>query len=347
MARILYGVMGNTHGHIMRTRAITSYWKNHEFHFVGGGKVPDAFKDHSVLEVPVLRTVHKKQKVDVFSVMNQIAHRVAEIPKVTRQICQLIEQWQPDIAICDREFFLPLACKKMGLRCVSVNHSHVLLKCKYPVPSSQFISWSLAMANDHLLFNYIPESCIVSFFHPPIKIKRARLFPPVIRTEVEPIQPSQGDHVLVYQTSPTFGALIEALRGLKRPVVVYGFRSEKSTEGNITFKPYDTLSILDDLASCAYAVVNGGHNLISEALYFGKPIMCFPIAVLFEQFINAFHIRELGYGDFSTSKHPTTDLFLQFEKKLPAYEAAIRQGEFNGTQKLVDFLDLVVAGQSV
>jgi hypothetical protein len=30
-------------------------------------------------------------------------------------------------------------------------------------------------------------------------------------------------------------------------------------------------AILEDLAGCAYAVINGGHNLISEALYFGKP----------------------------------------------------------------------------
>ena len=65
------------------------------------------------------------------------------------------------------------------------------------------------------------------------------------------------------------------------------------------FKPYDDRAILEDLAGCAYAVVNGGHNLICEALHFGKPVLCFPIARLFEQFINAWHVRSLGYGDFA------------------------------------------------
>jgi hypothetical protein len=41
MARILYGVMGNTHGHIMRSLAIASRLAGeHELYFVGGGRVP-------------------------------------------------------------------------------------------------------------------------------------------------------------------------------------------------------------------------------------------------------------------------------------------------------------------
>lgn len=343
MARILYGIMGNTHGHVMRTRAILDKWKGHEFHIIGGGKVPPAFQDEfPVLEVPVLRTVHSKQSVNIPAVMKQIGGRILDIPKVCKQILNLIETWQPDIAVCDREFFLPLACRWAGLRCITVNHSHILLSCKYPVPNDQRLSWSLAMLNDFFLFNHTKKNCIVSFFHPPLKNpSRDKLFPPVLRPEITHVAPSHKDHILVYQTSPTFGALIETLKQLKRPAIIYGFKNEYEISGNVTFKPYNKETILEDLASCAYAVVNGGHNLISEALYFGKPVLCFPIKNLFEQFLNSWHVRELGYGDFSTSKNPTTDLFEKFEANLSRFRIP-PSSEFDGTMKVVDHLEQVV-----
>ena len=43
MARILYGIMGNTYGHVMRTQAIVErLMPEHDFFFVGGGRVPEA-----------------------------------------------------------------------------------------------------------------------------------------------------------------------------------------------------------------------------------------------------------------------------------------------------------------
>ena len=342
MAKILYGVMGNTYGHIMRTQAIISLLvPEHEFYFVGGGRVPEALagSGHSVLEVPVLRTVHRKGKVSVSATVGQIVRRTAESPRIIRGIREVIDRWQPDLAICDREFFLPIACGRAGLRCVSLDHSHVLKACRYPVPADQWVSWSLAMLNDYLFFDRTRHNLIVSFFHPPPKTRPRQgeineLLPPVLRRAVaaQPRGPV-GDHVLVYQTSTTFRPLLEALRALKRPVIVYGFGTKEETrEGHIVYKPYSDRGILEDLAGCAYAVVNGGHNLICEALHFGKPVLCFPIARLFEQFINAWHIRALGYGDFSTESHPQVAVFERFEENLGAYRACIAgAGSFDGT----------------
>jgi uncharacterized protein (TIGR00661 family) len=340
MAKILYGVMGNTHGHVMRTRAILDRWRGHEVQFVGGGRVIEAFeKDYKILKVPVWRTVHKKQSVDLPATIGQIFLRLSELPSTTKQICKLIDSWQPDIAICDREFFLPFACDDAGLRCVSVNHSHVLLCCKYEVPMSQKFSWALAEGGDRLFFDHIHESCITSFYHLPIrKGRHAKLFAPVVRKEVKERKSATGDHILVYQTSPTFKQLIDAVSQLKRPVIVYGFSKKLERAGNITFKPYDTESILDDLASCSYAVVNGGHNLISEALYYHKPVMCFPIANLFEQYLNAYHVKKLGYGDFSLSRDPQPELFYDFENHLHEFRKNITPQNFDGTDELVSHL---------
>ena len=344
--RVLYGVMGNTYGHVMRTQAIVErLMPEHEFYFVGGGRVPEALgkRGWRVLEVPVLRTVHRHGKVSVSRVIGQIAGRLLDTPRVVRAVGHLIEDFKPDIALCDREFFLPIACRWKGLTCLSLDHSHVLKACRYPVPVDEWMSWALAMLNDYLLFDLTRRHLIVSFFHPPLRQRlRGRgdvdeLLPPVLRPAVTRMTAKAGEHVLVYQTSATFKPLLEPLARLDRPVIVYGYGTEtEHRKGNLVFKPYSDEGILEDLAGCAYAVVNGGHNLICEALYFGKPVLCFPIARLFEQFINAWHVRALRYGDFCTDPRPDGEVFDAFERRLDEYRAAIvSAGSFDGTARVV------------
>ncbi len=350
MSRILYGVMGNTYGHVMRTQAIVErLMPEHEFLFVGGGRVPETMGERGrgwrVHEVPVLRTVHHKGRVSVSRVVGQIGGRLVELPRVLKELRRVIDDFQPDLAICDREFYLPIACRRAGLRCVSLDHSHVLKACRYPVPPSERLSWSLAMLNDYLLFDFTRQHLIVSFFHPPLRKRRRgrgdvdELLPPVLRPAVTAVQPGDGQHVLVYQTSATFRPLLEPLNELKRPVIVYGYGAEREhRRGNLLFKPFDDKGILEDLSTCAYAVVNGGHNLICEALHFGKPVLCFPIARLFEQFINAWHVRALGYGAFSTDPRPGKEIFEAFERGLDGFRAnlAAKTGTFDGTARVVE-----------
>ncbi len=334
MARILYGVMGNTHGHIMRTSAILGQLPQHEVRIIGGGRVPAAFKQrYPVHEVPVLRTVHKKQRVDVPAVIGQIILRLAEAPAVCRELRGLIDSFQPDLIVADREFFLPITCQMAGLECVSIDHSHVMKACRYPVPHDQLLSWSLAMINDHLLFDFTRDNLVVSFFHPPLRPGRTdTLLRPVLRPEIREGTPTPGETIFVYQTSPTFLPLLETLKQSRRQVIIYGMSPESRTDGNLHYRAFDRERIVEDLAACAYVVVNGGHNLICEALHFGKPVFCFPIRTLFEQWINAWHVRALGFGDFSLSPNPGIELFDRFEERLAHFSQALCHRDFDGTE---------------
>ncbi len=338
MARVLYGVMGNTFGHVSRALAVAGRLTGHEFHFVGGGRVPEVLRGlYPVLEVPVAHTVYQNQRVSVPRTCGHLAHCVASIPRVNRQILDLIDHWQPDVAICDREFFLPHAASRAGLPIFSLDHSHVLQVCRYHVPASQAVSWSLARLEDSLFFNYTRHNLVTSFFHPELKPDgQNELLPPILRPAVREHRPTTGDHVFIYQTTPTFRALIDIARQLPHPVIVYGFRNESATDGNLTFKPFDQTSILADLAASRYAVVNAGHNLICEALALGKPLLCFPIANTFEQFLNAWHVRQLGYGDFSTSFHPTLATFTNFESRLDEFRRNILARFVDGTEIVIN-----------
>src|SRR5580693_9351862 len=108
MARVIYGVMGNTYGHVARTLAIVSRLPEHEFHFVGGGRVPELLGPKwPVLEVPVKRTIHKNQRVSLAATCAQLARCVRQMPATRRRIADFIRDWKPHLAICDREIFLP------------------------------------------------------------------------------------------------------------------------------------------------------------------------------------------------------------------------------------------------
>jgi len=151
-----------------------------------------------------------------------------------------------------------------------------------------------------------------------------------------------GDHVVVYQTSPTFIPLLETLKKMSRPFRIYGFGA-RPAEKNLEFKANSTEDFLEDLSSCHYAIVNGGHNVISESLYYGKPVLCFPIHLAYEQYLNAFMVRYLGYGDYSTSRNPGPVLFSEFETKLDFFRSRVSSGTFLGNGLLAEKLESLIA----
>ena len=338
MARVLYGVASDSNGHCARALAIASRLPEHEFHFVGGARLRERIGNrYPLLTLPVLGTACRHNRVDVPATCFQASRYLTGFRQVRRRLVNFIEHWQPDIALTDYEFALPLAARTAGLRCVSIDHQHILSACHYPVPAAQRVSWAMVMASLRLFYSNANLNLIVSFYHPELKTTGTNeLLPPVLRPAVTEIAVRPGDHVLLYQTTPTFTPLIDAARQLARPVIVYGFRNAPATEGNLTFKPFDPRGMLDDLAGSAYAVVNGGHNVICEALYYRKPILCFPVAGMFEQYLNAWHIRTLGYGDFSTSHAPTPALFHKFEARLEDYRARLTRVSIDGTATVVN-----------
>ncbi|MBI5819004.1 MAG: hypothetical protein HZA88_08440 [Verrucomicrobia bacterium] len=338
MARVLYGVMTATNGHISRALAIVRRLPEHQFFFFGGERLREAIGDaYPMMTVPVLDTIRRRNRIRVTATCFQGIGNLARTPRVCRQIRDIIEQWQPHAAITDREFYLPLAARAAGLCCLSIDHQHIVSACHYPVPASQWVHRALFLASLRALYEFADRNMVVSFFHPPLRPGGTNeLLPPVLRSEVADVSAGTGKHVLVYQTTPTFTPLIDAVRQLARPVIVYGFRDSQAVDGNLTFKPFDRRTILEDLAHCAYAVVNGGHNLLCEAFYFHKPVFCFPVAGDFEQFLNAWHVRDLGFGDFSMSAAPSPDLFRRFELRLEDYRANISRRFTDGTPVAIE-----------
>jgi uncharacterized protein (TIGR00661 family) len=249
---------------------------------------------------------------------------------------RLIRDWNPDLILADREIFTPHSAKSIGRSCVAVDHSRILKLLGSMCPLGRGKTRFLALLHDYLLYDTTRHNIIVSFFNPPGLHQRKgfvnEIFPSVIREEARIIAPSRGEHVFVYQSAALYESaalydgITESLRRLRRPVRAYGLTDHDRREGNIEFRAFHPTRALEDLASCAYAVLNAGHNALCEAFYFGKPVFCFPIQGLYEQLTNAWFVQRMDYGNFSLNSNPSADIFLTFEKSLDRHREKIAAG---------------------
>jgi hypothetical protein len=94
-------------------------------------------------------------------------------------------------------------------------------------------------------------------------------------------------------------------------------------------------------------ICGGGHTLISEALYLGKPVLSFPIRFAGEQEVNAAYLDRLGYGMGCASSHPTESLIHTFETGLAGFRSAIRSETFLGNPDLFNLIGRFVETGSI
>ena len=140
---------------------------------------------------------------------------------------------------------------------------------------------------------------LTSFFYPKIRPrKNAVIYPPIIREDILKLEPADGDHVIVYQTSKESVKLVERLKLLKdEKFIVYGF-NKNETDENLTYKEFNEDVFYDDLASSKAVICNGGFTFISESICLKKPIYSVPAIGNFEQTLNGFYVQKLGYGEY-------------------------------------------------
>ena len=344
LARIAFGVMGDAMGHITFSSIVASLLPGHEFLFLGGDRVKlISGLGYNTVEIPMLSTYYSNNRVDIKSTVLNAGRILFRKKAVLQHVEGVMKDFSPDIVFSNYEYFTPLVAKRLGIRCVSVDNQHSLTRCDWPVNPGGLISRMLLVAPMELLYSNADSYIITSFFDlRPRDPEKVAVVPSVLRPVVENYNSRVGDHVVVYQTSPTFIPLLETLKKMSRPFRIYGFGA-RPAEKNLEFKANSTEDFLEDLSSCHYAIVNGGHNVISESLYYGKPVLCFPIHLAYEQYLNAFMVRYLGYGDYSTSRNPGPALFSEFETKLDFFRSRVSSGTFLGNGLLAEKLESLIA----
>lgn len=340
MARILYGVHGSGHGHAMRALTIARRYPGHQFLFLGSGAGLDLLRrEYPVFDCPNLDTPIRSHRVAMAALLRHNLPVWLQRKRWTESVRRLIESYRPDAVLTDYEFFTPLACRSLGIPCLSVDHQHVITSSFHSVPVRQLSSYFATCCSIDFLFSNASEYLVVSFFRPAVRNGRpVRLVAPLLRESVLAKESSDAGHVVAYQGHPTNERFFSFLKATGRRVMVYGVDREGS-EGNLHFRKYSEEGFLDDVASSRYVMCGGGHTLISEALFLGKPVVSFPIANAFEQYLNAFYLERMGWGANASAACRPRDFIASFESRLDVYRENIAREKFVGNDDLYSLLD--------
>ena len=292
-------------------------------------------------------TVYHEHRLAVFPTLLTNLWFWIRLRATQRRVLELMGRFQPDVALSDYEFLVPRGARHLGLPCLSLDHQHIITCCRHRVPLRRLPDYWTTATVIRLLYHRASAFMVTSFFQPPVRSgATVKLVPPLLRKSVLQRSPRPGEHVLAYQGHPTFRGFFDFLKEIPRPVMVYGF-DRYGQDGNLHFKKNSEDGFLEDLASCRYVVCGAGHTMISEALYYGKPVLSFPIKNAFEQFLNAFYLESLGYGRYHAGLQPGPDLIPSFEARLDEFAANIRRADFCGNQEIFSLLDRFIRQKSL
>lgn len=346
MAKILYGIHGTGHGHAMRGLTIARALPQHEFLFVANDDAPAVLEpEFHVARLPNLGTVFRDYRVDLPGTIKKAIPILRNSTVITKQALKLIDDFKPDVCMADLERFVPLAAKKAGLPCLSLDHQHVITCCRHKLPANMLWDTFLQGLTPRWLFPPTDPTLIVSFYAPPVRGGMgARVVPPILRRKVIDAKPHDAGHILVYQSNSTDRRLIDFLRkATNRRAYIYGYQDKEAEEGNLVFKKRDEDEFVRLLAGCSYVIQGGSHTLMSEALYLGKPILSLPLLAMVEQRFNALYLERLGYGRQTTMAGLNAGLLRDFEDDLLQFAARIGVGNFLGNDLVFGLVDKFAA----
>lgn len=347
MARVLYGVNGSGRGHSIRALAVARHFTGHEFLFVGHDDSTRFLRaQFSFVECPNPVTPVRAHRIKPLSTLTSACVSLSGRLRAHRELRHAAEAFKPDVAITDYEFVVPGVARALGIPCLSLDNQHAMTLGNVVVPAAEMPSWLAASLAMRLLYSSPRLYLITCFFEAALRRTDAsvRWTPPLLRDEVVALRPDSGDHVLAYQGYSTFPAFSRVLSKLGRPVHVYGMGGGRS-DGPVVFKEFDEQGFLDDLASCAYVICGGGHTLISEALYLGKPVLSIPVRGHFEQFMNSFYVERCGYGKRAEVAGFSLNYVRGFERDLDTYRKRIAEHRFPGNAPALAAVDDFIAGR--
>lgn len=299
MANILYGVNGEGAGHSTRSKVVLTHLREqgHTLHVASFDRGMQNLRDQfEVTEIFGFRFAYVNNRVRYKRTIAKNLITVPQAAKSANRLKHLIATWKIDLVITD---FEPLSCHvahRMGLPVISIDNQHCLTNAVVSYPPQYRSDAAAAKLVTKLMTPHADAYLVISFFTAPVKRRNTFLFPPLLRQEILEAAPRQGEHVLVYVTSPA-PSLAKALAGARGRFVAYGFGRD-GEYGNVVYKKPSLEGFMRDLTSAKAIVANSGFSLVTEALHLGKPYLAVPVKHQFEQIFNAHWLAKMGYGAY-------------------------------------------------
>jgi uncharacterized protein (TIGR00661 family) len=343
MANILYGVNGEGAGHSTRAKEVLTHLvsQGHRVHVASFDRGLQNLKnDFDVTEIYGFRFAYVNNRVRY---KRTIAKNLITVPHAAKSLSELnalVDDAKIDLVITD---FEPLTCHtghKHRLPVISIDNQHCLTNVVVSYPKQYRGDAAAAKLVTKLMTPRADAYLVISFFTAPIRKPNTFLFPPILRQEVLRAVPTEGEHVLVYVTSPA-PALVKLLASVRGRFIAYGFGREGNSEaGNILFKKPSLDGFLSDLLSARAIIANSGFSLVTEALHLGKPYLAVPVSHQFEQIFNAYWLEKSGYGAYWEELN--RERIESFLYNVPHYRQSLSGYPRQGNQALFQKLDSLI-----
>jgi len=342
MANILYGVNGEGAGHSTRAKEVICWLtqRGHAVRIVSFDRgLANLRKDFEVTEIFGWHLAYVDNQVRYRKTVVQNLLTARRTAASLSRLKKLIAEEAIDLVITD---FEPLSChaaRSKGLPIIAIDNQHCLTNADVSYPKKYRRDATAAKMVTRFMVPGANAYLVTSFFQAKVTRPKTFLFPPILRECILTAKPRDGEHVLVYVTSPA-PDLARILASVRCPFVAYGFGRE-GREGNVTYKKPSQDGFLADLVSAKAIIANAGFSLVTEALHLAKPYLAVPVEHQFEQIFNAYWLDKAGYGAYwDELQKECVESFLY---NLPSFRERLASYPRQGNDALLSKLDALIA----
>jgi len=339
--RIFYSICGEGMGHAIRSSVILKYLcEKYDVYIFSSDRAYKFLSEKfdNVYEIGGFNTVYENNKVrtkkTLFKALKTNPTNLKEGYQILYKQCRIIK---PNIIISDFENYSSILSKIMNIPLISLDNIHMITQGDYDYPPNHKADMLTAKAVTKSYILRPKKYLITSFFFPPLKHpEKTEIYPPILREDILKLKEENEDHILVYQTSSSSRNLIEGLKEIDEQFVVYGFNEDKIDE-NLTFRLFNEDRIYEDMRTAKAIITNGGFTMITEAIYLKKPICSIPAHKNFEQILNGFYVKKLGFGEMYDELNITN--LKQFLDNLPKYRENLKKVKKWNNNKILKDLE--------
>lgn len=295
--KILYGVQGTGHGHISRARVILPKLREiaevdvlisgYNFHLDLDGEIKYKARGLSL-------TYDNKGSVDLLGTALKLK------PARFIQDVQEAPVDKYDFVVNDFEPVTAWAAQTAGIPCVGISHQVSFLSPNVPRPGRK------SLVAEGVMKHFAPVTAAVGSHY-----LRYDSFiePPIVRKQIQDLNPVLGGHVTVYLPAFNNDLLINEFSKVRE--VEWHIFSPSCPEvrqvGNVKIMPVGKDTFLKSLESCLGVVSSTGFETTSESMYLEKKLLTIPIKNQYEQLSNAAALELLGGVIVYDINHSFTD----------------------------------------
>jgi uncharacterized protein (TIGR00661 family) len=284
--RLAFSCAGEGFGHIARIVALSEYLKKeYDIIYFIPDTVKGFLKQHlgevTTIVIPSFHFVLENHSIDYMKTAAGNIPYIFQFGRIVSVIRSQLSDCRIDAVICDFEPFVSRAALSLGIPLMNFSHPGILIKT-LPFTPSGIVSRLVA----RFMTPGAQVTAFCSFYNGEAG--------PVIRNEIRMQKPTAGNYFLVYTKQDSRRKMVKSLKKFPE----YRFEVYPGSGGNFA----------GTLAGCRGVIAPAGHQLISEALYLGKPVLAFPQKGQYEQTVNARMLQKSGRGMYGRLRYAEHDM---------------------------------------